>query len=190
MIGLTYNEYLQRFGASPDAMAAVLVEARKNGARIPWSYWHDRPLARQDYLDSPVLADPIRRLDCDIPVDGVAAFVLTSAERARDLPHRPVYISGYASGSPTRPRLPLHWPLDDLYETGGETARRLWEAAGSDPTTSTSPSSTTASPRLSTSGSRFSGSARSARLTSSYKMAASTATPLLGCRALRWGCLG
>jgi acetyl-CoA acetyltransferase len=133
MIGLTYNEYLQRFGASPDAMATVLVEARKNGARIPWSYWHDRPLARQDYLDSPVLVEPIRRLDCDIPVDGVAAFVLTSAERARDLPHRPVYISGYASGSPTRPRSPLHWPLDDLYETGAETARRLWEAAGVGP---------------------------------------------------------
>jgi acetyl-CoA acetyltransferase len=133
MIGLTYNEYLQRFGASPNAMAAVLVEARKNGARIPWSYWHDRPLERQDYLDSPVLADPIRRLDCDIPVDGVAAFVLTSAEKAKDLPHRPVYISGYASGSPTRPRLPLHWPLDDLYETGGETARRLWAAAGVGP---------------------------------------------------------
>jgi acetyl-CoA acetyltransferase len=130
MIGLTYNEYLQRFGASPDAMAAVVVEARKNGARIPWSYWHDRPLSRQDYLDSPMLAEPIRRLDCDIPVDGAAAFILTSAERAVDLPHSPVYISGYASGSPTRNRLPLHWPLDDLYETGTETARRLWEASG------------------------------------------------------------
>ncbi len=77
-----------------------------------------------------MLAEPIRRLDCDIPVDGAAAFIFTSAERAKDLPHRPVYVSGYASGSPTRHRLPLHWPLDDIYETGGETARRLWEAAG------------------------------------------------------------
>jgi acetyl-CoA acetyltransferase len=133
MIGLTYNEYLQRFGASPDAMAAVLVEARKNGARIPWSYWYDHPLSEQEYLDSPMLAEPIRRLDCDIPVDGTAAFVLTSAERALDLPHQPVYVYGYASGSPTRNRLPLHWPLDDLYETGGETARRLWHAAGIGP---------------------------------------------------------
>jgi acetyl-CoA acetyltransferase len=133
MIGLTYNEYLQRFGASPGAMAAVLVEARKNGSRIPWSYWHGRPLAEQEYLDSPILADPIRRLDCDIPVDGVAAFVLTSAERAKDLPNRPVYVAGYAGGSPTRNRLPLHWPLDDLYETGTETARRLWQAAGVGP---------------------------------------------------------
>ena len=133
MIGLTYNEYLQRFGASPDSMANVLVEARKNGARIPWSYWHDRPLATQEYLDSPTLVDPIRRLDCDIPVDGCTAFVLTTAERAQDLPHPPVYISGFAGGSPTRNRLPLHWPLDDVYDIGRETARRLWDAAGVGP---------------------------------------------------------
>jgi acetyl-CoA acetyltransferase len=133
MIGLTYNEYLQRFNASPDAMANVLVEARKNGSRIPWSYWRDRPLAEQDYLDSPTLVDPIRRLDCDIPVDGCAAFILTSAERAKDLPHQPVYISGFAGGSPTRNRLPLHWPLDDVYDVGKETAHRLWDAAGVGP---------------------------------------------------------
>ena len=47
MIALPYNEYLQRYGATRDAMAAVLVEARKNGARIPWSYWHDQPAHRR-----------------------------------------------------------------------------------------------------------------------------------------------
>ena len=133
MIAFTYNEYLQRYGASREAMATVLVEARKNGARIPWSYWHDRPLTAEKYLDAPQIVDPICRLDCDIPVDGAAAFVLTSAERAADLPNKPVYIAGYASGSPTRRRLPLHWPLDDLMDTGAETARRLWEAAGVGP---------------------------------------------------------
>jgi acetyl-CoA acetyltransferase len=132
-IGLTYNEYLQRFGASRESMAEVVVEARKNGARLPWSYWHGRPLAREEYLAAPTLADPICRLDCDIPVDGAAAFVLTSAERAQHLPHRPVYVAGYASGHPTRHRLPLHWPLDDVLETGHETARRLWAAAGIGP---------------------------------------------------------
>ena len=114
MIALPYNEYLQRYGASRESMAAVAVEARKNGARIPWSYWHDRPLGADEYQSAPMLFDPVCRYDCDIPVDGVAAFVLTSAERANDLPHRPVYVAGYASGMPTRRRLPLHWPLDDI----------------------------------------------------------------------------
>jgi acetyl-CoA acetyltransferase len=130
MIALPHNEYLQRFGARRESMAAVAVEARKNGARIPWSFWHDRPLSRDEYLDAPMLFDPVCRYDCDIPVDGVAAFVFTSAERAQDLTHRPVYVAGYAAGTPCRRRLPLHWPLDDIVDGGLDTARRLWAHAG------------------------------------------------------------
>jgi acetyl-CoA acetyltransferase len=129
MIALPYNEYLQRFGARRESMAAVVVEARKNGARIPWSFWHDRPLSAHEYLQAPMLFDPVCRYDCDIPVDGVAAFVFTSAERAKDLPHPPVHVAGYASGTPARRRLPLHWPLDDILDGGTQTARRLWEHA-------------------------------------------------------------
>jgi acetyl-CoA acetyltransferase len=133
MIALPANEYLQRFGADRAALAAVAVEARKNGARIPWSYWHGRPLSADEYLAETPRFDPICRYDCDIPVDGVAAFVFTSAERARDLPHRPVYVAGYASGAPLRHRLPLHWPLDDILDIGADTAGRLWEHAGVGP---------------------------------------------------------
>ena len=133
MIALPYNEYLQRYGGTREAMAAVLVEARKNGARIPWSYWYDQPLSKEEYLSAPMVSDPICRYDCDIPVDGAAAFVFTSADRARDLPHRPVYVSGYAAGSPTTNRLPLHWPLDDIMGVGAETAQRLWSSSGVGP---------------------------------------------------------
>ncbi|HET9078061.1 MAG TPA: thiolase family protein [Acidimicrobiales bacterium] len=133
MIALPYQEYVQRYGATREAMAAVVVEARRCGARIPWSYWHDRPLGAEEYLAAPMIADPICRYDCDIPVDGVAAFVFTSAERARDLPHRPVYVSGYATGAPVTRRLAAHWPLDDIMGVGAETARRLWESAGVGP---------------------------------------------------------
>lgn len=133
MIALPYNEYLLRYGADPDAMAAVVVEARKNGAAIPWSYWRGRPLTAEDYLAAPMVSDPVRRLDCDIPVDGVAAFILTSAERARDLPNRPVYIAGYASSGANPPRLPSHWALDDIMAGGADTIRRLWAASGVGP---------------------------------------------------------
>jgi acetyl-CoA acetyltransferase len=50
-----------------------------------------------------------------------------------DLPNKPVFVSGYASGYPTRRRLHLHWPLDDIMEVGKETAQRLWEATGFGP---------------------------------------------------------
>ena len=133
MIALLYNEYMQRYGATRESMAQVLVEARKNGARLPWSYWYDKPLTAQEYLDAPLINDPICRYDCDIPVDGVAAFVLTTAERALDLPHQPVFVAGYASGAPNRARLPLHWPLDAVQEVGAAMAKRLWTSSGVSP---------------------------------------------------------
>jgi acetyl-CoA acetyltransferase len=133
MIGVTANEYFQRYGATREDLGAVVVEARKNGARIPWSVWRDRSLDLDAYLDAPLISDPVCRLDCDMPVDGVVAFVLTTAERARDLPNKPVFVAGYASGAPIRHRLPMHWPLDDIYEVGTETARRLWSRSGVGP---------------------------------------------------------
>jgi acetyl-CoA acetyltransferase len=132
-IALPYNEYLQRYNATREEMAHVVVEARKNGSRIPWSVWYKRPLTIEDYLEAPVLADPICRLDCDMPVDGVAVFVLTSAERAKDLPNKPVYISGYSQSASTNQRLPLHWALDDIMTVGAKTTERLWRSAGVGP---------------------------------------------------------
>jgi acetyl-CoA acetyltransferase len=129
-IALPYNEYLQRYGAARETMAGVVVEARANGARLPWSYWWQRPLSTEEYLEAPLLAEPICRFDCDLPIDGVAAFIFTSAERAADLPHRPVYVAGFAQASPRIRRLPVHWPLDDIMEGGRTTAERLWAQSG------------------------------------------------------------
>lgn len=130
MIALPYNEYLERYGATRRSMGEVVVEARRNGAEIPWSYWHGKPLSIEEYLDAPTISDPVCMFDCDIPVDGVAAFVLTSAERAKDLPHRPVFVRGIAQGHPIQHRLPQHWPLDDIMTIGRETSKRLWESSG------------------------------------------------------------
>jgi len=127
---LTYNEYCQRYGATREAMASLVVEARKNGARIPWSAWYGKPLTVKEYLDEPTLADPMCRYDADMPVEGVACFVLTSAERARDLPNKPVYIAGYAQGYPTEHRAKMHWTLDEMTEAGARLHQRLWNVTG------------------------------------------------------------
>lgn len=129
-IALAYNEYCQRYGATREAMAMLVSEARKNGARIPWSAWYRKPLSVEQYMAEEMIIEPMCRLDADMPVEGVACFVLTSAERARDLPHRPVYVSGFASGYPTKNRSMLHWTLDDMMEAGRGLSARLWESAG------------------------------------------------------------
>lgn len=129
-IALSYNEYVQRYGVSEDALADVVIESRKNGARLPWSYWKGKPLDRDAYLAASFINDPIRMFDCDIPVDGAAAFILTSAERARDLPHKPVYVAGYSESAPPRARVESHWPYDELMAAGGACVDRMWQRAG------------------------------------------------------------
>jgi acetyl-CoA acetyltransferase len=126
-IALAYKEYALRYGVPADALAGIVTEARKNGARLPWSYWKDKPLPIEDYLAAPFINDPIRMFDCDIPVDGVTAFVLTSVERARDLPHRPVVVSGYTDMQPLKRRPPSYWPYDEIMDIGELGIRRLCE---------------------------------------------------------------
>jgi acetyl-CoA acetyltransferase len=51
-----------------------------------------------DYLASPYLAEPLRLFDSCLISDGGAAYVTTSADRARDLPHVPVAVRGVGEG--------------------------------------------------------------------------------------------
>ncbi len=130
-LALPYMEYLQRYGATREDMATVVVEARRNGSSIPWSAWHDRPLTVDDYMEARMIAEPLSILDCDLPVTGVGAFVLTSAERARDLPNKPVYVAGFAQGR-SRPRNGIGhwWELDEIIEGGQPALANLWEGSG------------------------------------------------------------
>lgn len=132
-MALPYMEYMQRYGATREDMAAVVVSAREAGAKIPWSHWRDKPLTFDDYMDARMIAEPMSVLDCDIPVNGVAAFVFTSADRARDLPNRPVYVAGYAQGR-SKPRNGVDaWSLDDMMDGGDRVAELLWESCGFGP---------------------------------------------------------
>ena len=129
-MAMAYTEYMQRYGATREDMANVVVEARRSGARIPWSYWYENPITVDDYMNARMIADPMSILDCDLPVSGVGAFVLTSAERARDMPHNPVYVAGYAQGRWKALNSQMHFTLDDMIEDGMKVAKILFENAG------------------------------------------------------------
>jgi acetyl-CoA acetyltransferase len=129
-IALPYMEYMQRYGVTREDMATVVVEPRRAGSAIPWSVWHDKPLTVDEYLGARMISDPISMLDCDMPVSGVAAFVFTTADRAADLPHRPVYLAGFAQGR-ARPRNGIgFWDLDSIIDSGAQLADNLWRNSG------------------------------------------------------------
>jgi acetyl-CoA acetyltransferase len=53
-----------------------------------------KPITVEDVLNSKMIAYPFRILQCCLVTDGGGALILTSADRAKDFPHKPVYILG------------------------------------------------------------------------------------------------
>jgi acetyl-CoA acetyltransferase len=100
MIALTMRRYMHETGATSEDFAHVSIAARRHAATNPTAFFYNRPITREEYLNSRMIADPLRLLDCCQESDGAVAVVVTSAERARSLRHKPVLIRAAAQGSP------------------------------------------------------------------------------------------
>jgi acetyl-CoA acetyltransferase len=92
------QRYKHEFGLTPEQQAEVVLAARAHAARTPGAMRRD-PLTLDAYLASPMIADPFRSLDCSLISDGGTAFVMTSVERARNLPQPPVLVAGIGLAS-------------------------------------------------------------------------------------------
>ena len=113
-------------------MAAFIVRNRANASLNPDSPFRKRPLTVEQYLDSPIVASPLRLLDCDMPVTGCGAVVLTTAERARDLPGPAALLTGGVSLG-LRYGHSVVQRLEDFQESAALLARRLWASSGLGP---------------------------------------------------------
>lgn len=85
------------YGTTAAQRAAVAVACRKHASMNPAAQMR-KPITVDDVLNSRMIADPLHLLDCSLVSDGGAAIIMTSAERARDFPKRPVYILGVGEG--------------------------------------------------------------------------------------------
>ncbi len=83
------QRYMHEYGLRPEELGAIAVSTREHATRTPNALKRD-PLTLDQYLDQPLLADPLRKLDCCLVNDGGVAYVMTSTDRARHLRHAPV----------------------------------------------------------------------------------------------------
>jgi acetyl-CoA acetyltransferase len=91
------SRYLHDFDGSREDLGLVALNGRANAATNPAAAKRE-PLTMGDYLAAPMIRWPLCLLDMDLPVDGADAFVITTAERARDLPLPPVLVHGATLG--------------------------------------------------------------------------------------------
>lgn len=94
---LIAQAHMAAYGTTAEQLAAVAVAARKHAALNPAAQKRD-PISVEDVVNSRLIADPLHLLDCSLVSDGGSAIILTSAERAKDFPHRPVYLLGFGEG--------------------------------------------------------------------------------------------
>ncbi len=85
--------YLKTHGLTEEDLAWVAVIQREWAAKNPRASYRE-PITVDDVLNSPMIAWPFRMLMCCLVTDGGGALILTSAERARDFPTKPVFVLG------------------------------------------------------------------------------------------------
>lgn len=130
---MAYQRYLHLYNARRESMAAMAVNQRRNANLNERAYFRDTPLSEDDYLNARFIAEPLCLFDCDIPIEGCAAFVLTSAERARDLKNPPAYIAACAQNVAMQRPAMISYILDDYMACGATLAGQLWRDSGLGP---------------------------------------------------------
>lgn len=136
---LQASEYFHRYGLDRKDLGRFVVQSRDYGLNCEWGYWTNRKpekLTIEAYLASRMVSEPLCVYDCDLPVQVAGAYVITTAERARDLAQPPAYVIGSSAPtynslaeaySGTTPRLGM------AREAGRQAAAKLWGKAGIGP---------------------------------------------------------
>jgi acetyl-CoA acetyltransferase len=96
------RRHMELFGTTSEQLGEIAVTCRTH-ALLNDNAVMKKPITLADHQSSRMISDPFRLLDCSLESDGGAAFVVTSAERARDLPRPPVDLLGIAMGHPDSP---------------------------------------------------------------------------------------
>ena len=118
--------HMERFGTTAEQLAKIAVDQRRSALRNPLALFHEQPLEIEDVLSSPMVCEPLHKLEIVLPCTGAEAVVITSQEAAGDGPHPPVFVLGY--GEALEPE-PFQRP-DFLVTPTVESARRAFAMAG------------------------------------------------------------
>jgi acetyl-CoA acetyltransferase len=126
-VAMLARRYMHEYGATRDHLANVALAFRKHANRNPLATMYEKPLTREQYMNARWVSEPLCLFDNCLETDGALAVVVVSAERARDLQHKPVYIHSYAQGIPPQHQTMTNYFCDDpLAGPSHACTRRLW----------------------------------------------------------------
>jgi len=101
-IAMMAKRHFHEFGTTREQLAWIALNGRRNAARNPKAVYRD-PMGLEDYLAARMISEPFCLYDCDAPVDGSTAVVISRAELARDLRRPPLHVEAVGSAIHGRP---------------------------------------------------------------------------------------
>jgi acetyl-CoA acetyltransferase len=90
--------HMHEYGTTSRQLGMIAVQERQWACMNPRAKMYGRPISIEDHQSSPLVVEPYHLLDICLISDGAVACVLTTAERARDLPRPPVHLLGFGTG--------------------------------------------------------------------------------------------
>ncbi|MEU8135160.1 thiolase family protein [Streptodolium elevatio] len=99
MYALAARRHMDAYGTTSEQFAEIAVAQRAWATANPLAQMRE-PITLRDHQQSRMIADPFRLLDCCLVTNGGIAVVVTSAERAADLPRPAVHVLGWGQGHP------------------------------------------------------------------------------------------
>jgi len=90
--------HMAKYGTTEEQMALVTVKNRKYGSKNPNAMFQ-KPVTAEEVLKSRPVSAPLKLFDCCANADGAACLIIASAEKAKKLTDRPVWVAGLGLAS-------------------------------------------------------------------------------------------
>lgn len=119
----TFMRHMYEYGTTSEQVAHVRVAHSKHASQNPKALLKEC-VTVQDVLGSRWIVKPLHLLDCCLETDNATCVIVTSAERARDSRHRPIFIMGVA-GRVSKPRTDFHWAHGPITRVAGYFAKDI-----------------------------------------------------------------
>lgn len=92
------QRHMHLYGTTKEQLGWLAINSRRNAALNPLAVYRD-PITLDDYMAARMISTPFGLLDCDVPIDGSIAFVVSTADHAAGCPSRPISVEAMG-GSP------------------------------------------------------------------------------------------
>ncbi|MFM7755442.1 MAG: lipid-transfer protein [Actinomycetota bacterium] len=134
-VAMVARRYMHLSGATSEDFGRVAVAGRRHAATNPAAWFHEQPITLAEHQASRWIVEPLHLLDCCQESDGGQALVVTSVERARDLPHRPAVVVAGAQGAGAEQWTMTSFYRDDIAQLPEMkvVADELWTSSGLSP---------------------------------------------------------